>query len=156
MKKIKVLIFGYSSFAKRRIIPSFKKNKKISFAICSNSLPVSKKEKVFYNNLSLALKQYKPNVVYISKINSLHFKFAKLILNKGFNLIVDKPATINLKETVELLKIAKKKRLLFAEATLFNYHETFKKISDLCDGFHNVEHIQSNFTIPFIHISKQI
>ena len=76
----------------------------------------------------------------------------------GLNVIVDKPITTSLKETKELLKIAKRKKILLAEATLFNYHKVFKKILDLCKGKKNISHIQSNFNIPVVKnykISKE-
>jgi NDP-hexose-3-ketoreductase len=149
MTDTKILILGYSSFIKRRVIPSLKKNKKIKYCICSESNKINKRKKILFNNYNISLKKFKPNIVYISKINSLHYKFAKMTLNKGFNTIVDKPATLNLKQTKELLKIAKTKKLFFAEATLFNYHRVFKSIKKLYRGINQVEHIQSNFNIPF-------
>lgn len=72
-----------------------------------------------------------------------------MTLKNGFNTIVDKPVTLNFRQTKELLKIAKIKKLFFAEATLFNYHRVFKSIKKLCGGINQVEHIQSNFNIPF-------
>ena len=93
MTDTKILILGYSSFIKRRVIPSLKKNKKIKYGICSESNKINKRKKILFNNYNISLKKFKPNIVYISKINSLHYKFAKMTLNKGFNTIVDKPAT---------------------------------------------------------------
>ena len=37
MIKTKILFLGYSSFLKRRVLPSLKKNKKIDYCICSKS-----------------------------------------------------------------------------------------------------------------------
>ena len=56
----------------------------------------------------------------------------------------------------KLLKIAKKKKLLLAEATLFNYHRVFDIIKKLCKGFNQVEHIQSNLNHPLIRSTKEI
>ena len=132
MKKTKLLIIGYSSFARRRILPSLKKNDKIDYCICSKSNNKNINKKILYNNYKEALKIYKPDIVYISTINSLHFNYAKKILTNGYNVIVDKPAALDFKTAKELLKIAKRKKLFFAEATLFNYHQVFdimKKLS---------------------------
>ena len=84
-----------------------------------------------FNNLNESLKTFKPDIVYISKINSLHFKYAKIILKKGYNTIVDKPITLDLKKTKELINIAKLKVLL-AEGTLFNYHRFIKTLNKIC------------------------
>ena len=156
MIKTKILFLGYSSFLKRRVIPSIKKNKKINYCICSKSNKKNVKNKIFYNNLNEGLKKFKPDIVYISKINSLHYTLAKKILKKGYNVIVDKPITLKFKYTKELLKIAKIKKTFFAEAVLFNYHRVFKTIKKQCRGFKNVKHIQSNFSIPFYKKPLQI
>ena len=125
MSKIKLLIIGYSSFVRRRVEPSLKKNKLFDYCISSKSNKINLNKKILFNNYDEALKRFTPEIVYISTVNSLHYSYAKKILNKGFNVIIDKPATLNIKTTNKLLKIAKKKKLLLAEATLFNYHRVF-------------------------------
>ncbi len=148
MRNVKILILGYSSFVRRRVIPALKKNKKIEFCICSESHNINLKKKIFYNDFNISLQNFNPNIVYISKINSLHYKFAKLALKKRYNTIVDKPVTLEINQALELLKIAKTKKLFFAEATLFNYHRVFNRILKECGGLSKIEHIQSNFNIP--------
>ena len=78
--KIKILIIGYSSFARRRLIPSLRKNNKFSYCICSKSNKKSLKNKIFFNKNEKAIKEFSPDLVYISEINSLHFKYAKKLL----------------------------------------------------------------------------
>ncbi len=148
MPKIKLLIIGYSKFARRRLIPSLKKNKKIDYYICSKSKKINHKEKIFYNDYNKAIIKLSPQIVYISLINSLHYKYAKKSLEMGCNVIVDKPITTSLHQTKKLLKIAKRKKILLSEATLFNYHRVFDKMLKLCNGKKNILHIQSNFNIP--------
>ena len=109
MKKTQLLILGYSSFLKRRVIPAIKKIKNMEYCICSKSSKINLKEKILFNDYDQALKKTKPDIVYISLINSLHFKYAKKALEKGLNVIVDKPITTSLQETKILLKLAQKK-----------------------------------------------
>ena len=156
MSKIKLLILGYSSFARRRLLPSIKKNKKIKYYICSKSQKINPKKRILFNDYNQALSLVSPDIVYISLINSLHFMYAKISLKKGFNVIVDKPITTSLRETKELLKIAKRKNLLLSEATLFNYHRVFDKIIQLCDGKKNILHIQSNLNHPLVKGPKML
>jgi len=156
MPKTKLLIIGYSSFVRRRIEPSLKKNKLFDYCISSKSNKINKNKKILFNNYEEALKKFVPEIVYISTVNSLHYSYAKKILNKGFNIIIDKPATLNIKTTKTLSKIAKKKKLFLAEATLFNYHRVFDVIKKLCKGFNQVEHIQSNLNHPLIRSAKEI
>ena len=114
MPKTKLLIIGYSSFVRRRIEPSLKKNKLFDYCISSKSNKINKNKKILFNNYEEALKKFVPEIVYISTVNSLHYSYAKKILNKGFNIIIDKPATLNIKTTKTLSKIAKKKKTFFS------------------------------------------
>ena len=105
MKRIKLLIIGYSKFVEKRLIKSIKKIKKIDFRVCSKS----KKNKMIYYMDYLEGLNFKPDLVYISLTNHLHYKYAKIFLKKGYNVIVDKPITDSFKKTSELVKIAKSK-----------------------------------------------
>ena len=156
MKKIQLLILGHSSFVRRRVLPSVKKIQKIKYFICSKSNKINLKEKILFNDYDQALAKSKPDIVYISLINSLHFKYAKKALEKGLNVIVDKPITTSLRETKILLKLAKKKKLLISESTLYNHHRVFNKIIKLCNGVNNISHIQSNFNIPLMKSPNEI
>jgi len=156
MSKTKLLIIGYSSFVRRRVEPSLKKNKLFDYCISSKSNKININKKILFNNYEDALNFFLPEIVYISTVNSLHYNYAKKILEKGFNVIIDKPATLNIKATKKLLKIAKRKKLLFAEATLFNYHKVFDIIKKICNGFDKVEHIQSNLNHPLVRSPKEI
>jgi oxidoreductase domain protein len=62
------------------------------------------------------------DTVYIAVPNFLHFEFCKKALEKGINVIVEKPITTNYREAKELEKLAKEKKLFLFEAitnTLF-------------------------------------
>ena len=152
MKKIKLLIIGYSKFVEKRLINSIKKIKKIDYRVCSKS---KKSKIVSYKNYLEGL-NFKPDIIYISLTNHLHYKYAKIFLKKGYNVIVDKPATESLKKSLELVKIAKSKNLLLSEATLFNYHSIFNKITNILGGKNNIELLQSNFNIPKTRSLKSI
>ena len=129
MLKTKLLIIGYSSFVRRRVEPSLKKNKLFEYCISSKSNKINTNKKILYNNYEEALKKFAPEIVYISTVNSLHYDYAKKFLNKGFNVIVDKPVTLNIKAIKTLLKYSnhqiKTKTSLFANDSfhlcLFNF-----------------------------------
>jgi predicted dehydrogenase len=152
MKKIYLLILGNSSFVQRRVISSLNKIKEIDYKICSKS---QKNKNIFFSDYREALKS-KPDIVYISLVNYLHYKYAKIALNNGSHVIVDKPIARELFQVKELIKIAKNKNLLLSEATLFNYHSVFRKINSLIGGNKNLKFIQSNFNIPQKKTLKQI
>ena len=152
MKKIKLLIIGYSKFVEKRLVSSLKKIKKIDYRICSKT---KTEDKIHYNDYLEGLK-FKPDLIYISLTNHLHFKFAKLFLKKGYNVVVDKPITESLIKTRELIKIAKSKRLLLSESTLFNYHVVFQQIIKMIGGREKLEFLQSYFNIPQVKSLKKI
>jgi len=150
MKRVRILILGYSNFMQKRVLPYIIKNKNIDYCICSKSQKINFKEKIIYNNYTEALSKTSPDLVYISLTNNMHFEITKIALMKGYNVIVDKPLSLSLKETNILLKIAKKKSLLLAEATLFQYHKVFTKMMQLCGSRKNITKILTNFSIPDI------
>ena len=152
MKKIKLLIIGHSKFVEKRLINSIKKNKIIDYRICSKS---KKTKNIYYKDYLKGL-EFKPDLIYISLANHLHYKYSKIFLKKGYNVIVDKPITESLNKTLELIKIAKSKKLFLSEATLFNYHSIFKKIINMLGGKKNIEFLQSNFNIPQVKSIKKI
>ncbi|XP_069673557.1 trans-1,2-dihydrobenzene-1,2-diol dehydrogenase-like [Periplaneta americana] len=59
-----------------------------------------------------------PNVevVYIGNINTQHFEVGKLMLKAGKHILCEKPLTLNLKQTKELVALAKQKKLFLMEA----------------------------------------
>jgi predicted dehydrogenase len=152
MKKINLLILGYSKFVQKRLLKSIKNSKKIQYKICSKS---KKGKGIYFSDYNKALSS-NADMVYISLSNHLHFKYAKIALLKGMHVIVDKPITPTLKQTKELIKIAKRKNLLISESTLFNYHKVFDKINKLLGGKNKLKFIQSNFNIPQVKTLKQI
>ena len=147
--KKKILILGNSSFVQRRVLKSLKKIKNIEIILCSKSSKIDERNLIFFNNYEKAIRS-SPSIVYISLINKLHYKYAKFALENQCNVIVDKPIAKNLSLSRQLVNIAKKNKLLLAEATLFNYHNVYKKIIKSMGGINKISHVQSNFNIPVI------
>ena len=145
---MKVLVLGYSNIFKKRMLNFFLK-KKIAFCIASKSSVMKhKKAYKWFDNYSKALNESNADIVYISLSNSLHYKWAKLALEKNYHVIVDKPITLKLKDSLKLVRIAKKKRKLLAESTFFNFHKQFETLYKLTNGKKNIKFINTNFIIP--------
>ncbi|KDR09314.1 trans-1,2-dihydrobenzene-1,2-diol dehydrogenase-like [Zootermopsis nevadensis] len=69
-------------------------------------------------------------VVYIGAINTLHLDIGKLMLDNGKHVLCEKPLTVNLKQTTELINYAKEKKLFLMEAIwsrCFPAYEAVKK-----------------------------
>ena len=145
-----ILILGYSSLCKRKIIPVLKKKfSKIKFSICSKS----QKQKAigaseWYRNYKDALENAKADLVYISLPNSLHYYWAKKFLQNNYHVIVDKPATLNFKQAKDLVKYARKRKKLLSEAIVFNYHHQIEKSFKEINSLKNLNHVDARFIIP--------
>ncbi len=144
---MKILIIGYSNIVRKRIFKLFlKKNIKLFIASKSFRGDIIGIEKQ-YKSYNYAIKNSKPDLIYISLPNSKHFYWAKKSLNNNCHTIVDKPITSNLNELKLLIQIAKKKKKLLSESTFFNYHSQVQKLIKIYkkNKFNN---IFAKFTIP--------
>jgi len=155
MKK-KILILGYSSFVQRRIIRSLKKIKNLEFFICSKSNKIENSKRIFFNDYQKTLKTKSFDYVYISLTNNLHYKYAKIALDLGYNVIVDKPITLSFEQTNNLLKIAKQKKVLLCELMIFNYHKIYEKIIKIIGGKKKIDTLFANFNVPLTKSLKQV
>ncbi|TGN08020.1 Gfo/Idh/MocA family protein [Leptospira ilyithenensis] len=151
-----LLIIGYSSLVARRILPAALKISRIKkIYICSKNLKevlpewTSSKEIVLIDGYETDLSSH-DTLVYISTPNSLHFHYGRYYLERGFHVVIDKPAVLNLGEAERLTEIARKNSILLAEANVWYRHPiagTFKSLFDSCERNHNLRIIQT-FTNP--------
>ena len=143
----KVLIIGYSSLVKRRIISTLIRNK-ISYDIASRS----KKQKDtnaenWYHGYNNGINNSNADIAYISLPNSLHYNWAIKSLNKNFHTLIDKPATLNLKQLDKLIYTSKKKKKVLSESVFFNYHLQIQSTLDKIKK-NKVKRVNANFLIP--------
>jgi len=125
---MKILILGNSNIFQRKIYFALKKFKKLQIEIASKRKIDDKfKIKKHYTAYNEALKKTNAEIVYISLINSEHYKWAVKALNQKKNVIIDKPLTINYSQTKKLIDLASKKKLLLSEAIVFQNDLRFKK-----------------------------
>jgi len=143
----KVLIIGYSSLVKRRIISTLIRNK-IAYDIASRS----KKQKDtnaenWYHGYNNGINNSNADIAYISLPNSLHYYWAIKSLNKNFHTLIDKPATLNLKQLDKLIYTSKKKKKVLSESVFFNYHLQIQSTLDKIKK-NKVKRVNANFLIP--------
>ena len=152
---LNVLVIGNSKFFNNRIKSFFKKNKKFRYEIASRTSFKSNRN-IKFKNYDEALTDSSFDIVYISLINKLHYSIAKKALKRGYNVIIDKPLALSAKDSLELLNIAKKKKLLLAEAIYFNYHQIFYRIKQITKSYKDIHKIIVNFNIPLKVNYKQM
>ena len=152
---MKILILGNSSIFQRKVYFALRKFKKLEIEMASIR-KINKKNSIkkYYHSYNEALEETEAKIVYISLINSEHYKWAIKCLNKKKHVIVDKPITISHFQTRNLIQLAKKKRLLLSEAIVFQndlrFKEVLKKINlinstKICCKFHIPKLEKNNF-----------
>lgn len=73
----------------------------------------------------------KLDAVYIPLPPALHYKWAKLALENGKHVMVEKPSTTCLKDTCDLIEIAKGNNLALHENYMFVFHNQIKAVNDV-------------------------
>lgn len=86
------------------------------------------------------------DTVYIAVPNFLHFDYCRQALEKGMNVIVEKPMTSNLKEAVYLQELAKSKKLFLFEAITTLYLGNYKKIQEWIPLIGDIKLVQSQYS----------
>ena len=155
---IKVGIICPSEIAFRRFLPSLKKVPDFEFvgvAIASqeewvgdgifiaNIKAIIEKERQkaqtfidesggkIYESYQMLITSPEVDVVYIPLPPALHYKWAKLALENGKHVFVEKPSTTNLADTENLTWIASKRGLALHENYMFIFHNQLKAIDEV-------------------------
>ncbi len=71
------------------------------------------------------------DAVYIPLPPALHYHWAKMALDNGLHVLVEKPATISLADTQELIRLAKNKDLALHENYMFMFHSQIQEIKQV-------------------------
>lgn len=73
------------------------------------------------------------DAIYLPLPPALHYKWAKLALKNGKHVFVEKPSTCYLKDTEELISIAREKKLALHENYMFVFHNQIKELNEIID-----------------------
>lgn len=148
-----------SEIAIRRFMPAIKKFKNIDFvgvgvnspderfgSVKPNHEIVEKMLKLENEKAAVFTEQYGGKVfnsykeivtskdidaIYIPLPPALHYRWAKIALQNGKHVLVEKPSTTSAIETEELVEIAKKHNVALHENYMFIYHEQLNRIDEL-------------------------
>ena len=87
-----------------------------------------------YDDYVSLVKAEEIDLIYIPLINKQHYPKAKLALEAGKNVLLEKPFTLTLKESQELFKIANEKNLFLMEAQKSVFLPVMTKIKKWLDA----------------------
>ena len=74
------------------------------------------------------------DAVYLPLPPGLHYQWAKVALNAGKHILVEKPCTTALASTKDLLQEAQNKNLAVHENYMFAFHDQLKAVNDIVDS----------------------
>lgn len=162
MKTIHIGIICPSEIASRRFLPAVSSIEGISFVgVAVNSIEERYGEKKpsedaveemltnerqkaqyiiesyggkIYDSYASIVSSDEIDVLYIPLPPALHYRWAKKALECGKHVLVEKPATISLKDTVDLINIAKEKQLALHENYMFIFHKQLQAIRQIVES----------------------
>lgn len=142
----KICFVGYGNHVKNTIIPSLSINKK-NIKIVTKKIITGNFE-TFKNIDSAIASLDKSYVFFNSTPPKKHFSTSKLILNSGFNLIVEKPICVSKLQYSILKKIANKKGLFLFENMMYFFSKQFFAFNKVSKDLEKLKKIEIIFSIP--------
>jgi len=83
-----------------------------------------------YSDYEELAKDAEVDVIYIGAINTVHLALAKMYINAGKAVICEKPLCMNVKETKELVELARSKKVFLMEAVWSRCLPAYKALKD--------------------------
>ncbi|WP_437276767.1 Gfo/Idh/MocA family oxidoreductase [Sorangium sp. So ce375] len=151
---MKVLLLGNSSLARRRVLPALARLgvRDIDVASVSRSADVALPPGAAgrcYDDYSAALARSDAALVYVSTINSTHEELAERALERGFHVVVDKPACLSAEASRRLVRLAREKGRCLAEATVYGYHPLYREVRRIFgDAGRSPTRLTATFSFP--------
>ena len=118
--------FQYTKNAKLFAISSRSKNKLLTF---KNKFQID--DNYCFVNYDSLLKCKDLDIIYIALPHSLHHEWVIKSIEKGKNILVEKPATVNFLQMENIKNNLKDKNIFFSEAFMYRYHPQILKVIDL-------------------------
>lgn len=98
------------------------------------------------------------NLVYVATPHSHHYQHAKLAIEHGKHVLCEKAFTVNTAQAEELIKLAKEKNVLLAEAIWTRYMPSRQMILDLINSgiIGTISSLSANLCYPLTHKERMI
>lgn len=87
-----------------------------------------------FNSYEELLTSNEVDAIYLPLPPALHFKWAKLALENGKHIFLEKPSTTSADDTKELVEIATEKELAMHENYMFNFHSQIDEIESIIES----------------------
>nr|CAD7578544.1 unnamed protein product [Timema californicum] len=112
--------------------------------------------KAAYGSYEELAKDPNVDVVYVGSIHPQHLQIASLMLSSGKPCLVEKPLTLNLKETKQLINLARNKKLFLMEAIWSRFFPVYQLLRDELKAgtLGDVLQVIANFGIPIEAVER--
>lgn len=138
-----ILLLGRSSLVARRVVPALRAMPEVCWTLADLS------RHDLLERTGELMARLNPDIVYISTANHLHYPLACMALEDRRHVVVDKPLTLSLAQTLHLAKMAKTRGLVLAEATVWSFHPKIALARRLFEEHGDeIRHISATFTFP--------
>lgn len=137
MKKIRLGILGTSEIAYRRFLPALKHCDEIEYVgVASRNIEKTRKFIDTFGGKGFAgyeqiINDTSIDAVYIPLPPALHYEFGKQVLLHGKHVLMEKPFSIDIKQTNALIDIAREKGLAVHENYMFIFHKQIEDIKTI-------------------------
>lgn len=103
--------------------------------------------KKVYNSIDEVFADSDVDVIYIATPHNNHYEYMKKALESGKHILVEKSITLNSRELIETVSLAKAKNLMIGEAMTIWHMPIYKKLWDILDSgeLGKVQIITANF-----------
>ncbi len=135
---IRIGIICPSDIALRRFMPSLQLNKEMEYVGVGVHSSREKAQAfvdayggIIFDDYESVVTSDLVDAVYIPLPPALHYEWAKKALKNGKHVLLEKPFTTSLKQTEELIALAKEKNLAIHENYMFAYHKQIEAINEI-------------------------
>lgn len=110
----------------------------------------------YYGSYEELAEDPQAELVYVASPHSHHYEHAKLCLEHGKHVLLEKAFTVNAAQAEELIQLARKNGLLLAEAFWPRYMPSRKMIEELLaqGAIGQVKSVTADFGAPLSHIER--
>lgn len=165
---MQLLILGYSSIVRRRVLPAANAIGVFSrISVASRHHGPAKaghyapsadaghpagedgrpEDVTWFTDYEQALRASGADVAYVSGVNSMHVAWATRALEHGLHVIVDKPAFPDVESAEQLVALARQRQRALAEATVFAFHPQMTELRSLMSDA-DATRVTMTFSIP--------
>ncbi len=154
---IRIGVLGCAEIAHRMFMPELLKNQDFECAGIAEEYDKTKLERFTTefgiedkNSFIDIITDPTIDAVYVPLPPALHYRWAKLALENGKHVLLEKPSTVSYAETKELVDLAREKGLALQENYMFQYHSQLAEIKKIIASgkLGEVQLYKSSFGFP--------